>query len=88
MGQAIIWTNAGILLIATLGTNVSEILSKIHTFSFKKMHYKTSSAKRRPFCFVPNVLRPFWEVIFRRGTIAFEVTEKFIYFQEYLESLS
>ena len=31
---AIIWTNAGILLIGTLGTNFSEILCKIHTFSF------------------------------------------------------
>ena len=36
--QAIIWTNVGILLIRTLGTNFSEILSAIHTFSFKKMH--------------------------------------------------
>ena len=43
--QAIIWTNAGILLIRTLGTNFSEILSEIHTFSFKKMHLKISSAK-------------------------------------------
>ena len=43
--QAIIWTNAGILLIGPLGTNFSGILSEIHTFSFKKMHFKTSSAK-------------------------------------------
>ena len=34
--QAIIWTNAGILFIRTLGTNFSEILIEIHTFSFKK----------------------------------------------------
>ena len=45
-----IWTNAGILLIRPLGTNFSEILIKIHTFSFKKMHLKMSSAKWRPFC--------------------------------------
>ena len=38
--QAIIWTNAGILLIQTLGTNFSEILIEINTFSFKKMHLK------------------------------------------------
>ena len=38
--QAIIWTNAGILLIRTPGTNFSEISSEIHTFSFKKMHSK------------------------------------------------
>ena len=36
--QAIIWTNAGILLIWPLGTNFDEILIEIHTFSFKKMH--------------------------------------------------
>ena len=31
--QAIIWTNAGILLIRPLGTNFSEILIGIRTFS-------------------------------------------------------
>ena len=43
--QAIIWTNAGILLIRTLGTNFSEILGEMHSFSFSKMHLKMSSAK-------------------------------------------
>ena len=43
--QAIIWTNAGVLLIRTLGTNFSEILGEIHSFSFSKMHLKMSSAK-------------------------------------------
>ena len=38
--QAIIWTNAGISLIWPLGTNFSEILIGIHTFTFKKMHLK------------------------------------------------
>ena len=47
--QAIIWTNAGILLIGPWGTNFSEILIDIHTFSFKKIHLKMSSAKWRPF---------------------------------------
>ena len=54
--QAIIWTNAGILFIRTLGTNLSEILSEIHAFSFKKMHLKMASAKWRPFCHGLNVL--------------------------------
>ena len=54
--QAIIWTNAGILLIRTLGINFSEILSEIHTFSFKKMYLEMSSGKRRPFCLGLNVL--------------------------------
>ena len=47
--QAIIWTNAGILLIRTLGTNFSEILGEIYSFSFKKMHLKMSSAGGRLF---------------------------------------
>ena len=54
--QAIIWTNAGILLIGPLGTNFSEILIEIHTFSLKKMRLKMSSAKWRPFCLGLNVL--------------------------------
>ena len=53
---AIIWTNAGILLIGPLGTNFSEILIEIYTFSFKKMRLKGSSAKWRPFCLGLNVL--------------------------------
>ena len=56
--QAIIWTNDGILLIRTLGTNFSEILSEIHSFSFKKMHLKMSSAKWRLFCLGLNELIP------------------------------
>ena len=47
--QAIVWTNAEILLIRTLGTNFSEILGEIHSFSFNKMHLKMSSAKGRLF---------------------------------------
>ena len=38
--QAIISSNAGILLIGPLGTNFSEILIKINTFSFKKCIWK------------------------------------------------
>ena len=54
--QAIIWTNAGILLIQTLGTNFREILSEIRALSFKKMELKMSSAKWRRFCLGLNVL--------------------------------
>ena len=55
--QAIIWTNAGILLIGPLGTNISEISIEIDTFSFKKIHLKMSSGKWRPFCLGLNVLK-------------------------------
>ena len=54
--QAIIWTNAGILLIGPLRTNFSEISIKIHTILFKKKHLKMSAAKWRPFCLFLNVL--------------------------------
>ena len=54
--QAIIWTNAGILLIGPSGTNFSEISIKIHIFSFKKMQLKMSSGKWQPFCLGLNVL--------------------------------
>ena len=55
--QAIIWNNAGILLIRPSGTNFSEISIEIDVFSFKKMHLKMSSAKCRPFCLGLNVLK-------------------------------
>ena len=46
--QAIIWTNARMLLIGPLGANFSEISIGTQTFSFKKRHLKMSSAKWRP----------------------------------------
>ena len=51
--QAIIWTNAGmlIMLIGTLGTHFSEILSEIHTFYWRKC-----IRKWRAFCLGLNVL--------------------------------
>ena len=54
--QAIIWNNAGLLLIERLGTNFSEISIGIQTFSFKKMLLNMSSGKCRPFCLGLNVL--------------------------------
>ena len=41
--QAIIYTNAGLLLIGHLATNFSEILIKIRNFSFAKTHLKIPS---------------------------------------------
>ena len=55
--QAIIWTNAGILLIGPLGTNFSEISIDIQIFSFNKIHFKMSSGKWRPSYLGLNVLR-------------------------------
>ena len=54
--QAIIWTNTGLLVIIPLGTNFSENLIAILTFSFRKMRLKMSSAIWRTFCLGLNVL--------------------------------
>ena len=62
--QAIIWTNAGMLLIRTLGTNFSEILSEIRAFSFKKMHLKMSSGNWRSFSLGLNVLKCYRYVVY------------------------
>ena len=66
--QAIIWINAGILLIGPWGTNYSEILIGIQTFSFKKMNLKMASAKWRPFCLSLNVLTKYYYSV-PNGTI-------------------
>ena len=52
----IIWTNAGISLIWPLVTSFSEILIRIHTFSFKKTRLKMSSGNWQPFCLGLKVL--------------------------------
>ena len=44
-GLAPTWTNAGILLIGTLGTNFRENWGEIQTFSFEKMYLNMSSGK-------------------------------------------
>ena len=49
-GQAIVWTNAEILLIPAPGTKFIEILMEIHTLSFKKMHLKIAPILFRPQC--------------------------------------
>ena len=53
--QAIIWTSAGILLIEPSGT--IEILTKIYTFSFRKVHLKMPSGKWQPFVLYLSALK-------------------------------
>ena len=45
-----------VLLMWISGTNVNEILNEIHTFLFKEMHLKMSSAKWQKLCLGLNVL--------------------------------
>ena len=61
--QAILWTNAEILLILPLETNFSEIFIEIHTFSYSKMHLKMLSAKSRPLHLGPSVLKVYESAI-------------------------
>ena len=56
--QAIIWTNADLLSIKPLGTNLNEIWLKTQQFSLAKMHLKMSSAKCQPFYPSLTVLGP------------------------------
>ena len=55
--EAIIWTNAGMLLIGRLGTSFGEILIEIHIVSFMKMHVKIPSGRWRPYCHGISVLQ-------------------------------
>ena len=43
--QAIIWNNAGILLIGSLGTDFSRVFIKIETFSLTNFYLKVFSVK-------------------------------------------
>ena len=61
--QAIIWTNAGLLLSRPWETNFSEIWVKIWQFSYKKIWLKMWSAKWRPFCLSPDVFAWIFVVI-------------------------
>ena len=72
--QDSVLTNAGILLNCTLQTNVMEILSKIHSFSFKKIHFKMSSAKWQWFCVAFNVLTTTWSEAASGYTTQWQVT--------------
>ena len=54
---AIIWTNAGILLIAPLGTNFNEIIIEIKIFSFTNLHLKVPSAKVAAILFRPQCVK-------------------------------
>ena len=54
--QAVIGTNAGILLVGLLGTNVIEILIEIQAFPLKQMRLKRLSTKYGSFRLGLNVL--------------------------------
>ena len=75
--QAIIRTNAEILLIGPLGTNLSEILIEIHTFSYKKIHLKMSYGKWPPFCLGLNVLICFFTV-WRKDDVSVSILSSYL----------
>ena len=78
--QAIIWTNAGILLIGTLGTNFRETLIDIYTFSFRKCIWKyclwNGAILSRPQCvntqktpYIALRRRVYWVCLFIVGVL-------------------
>ena len=86
--QAIIWTNARIWLIRTLGTNFSEILGEIHSFSFKKMHLKMSSAKGRLFSLGLNVLSSIRRLFSSKSTKLFRFYRMKPWWRHQMETFS
>ena len=64
--QALIWTNAELLLNGPIGTNFREFWIKFLTFSFKKMRLKVSSSCRPldvAIVLLPTVYRKLWSWI-------------------------
>ena len=55
--QAFTWSNDGIVLIRTSGTNVGDIINEMKAFMFNKIHLNMWSAKWRPFCLGLHILR-------------------------------
>ena len=55
--QAIIWHNAGILLIGPLGTKFNEIFNRNSNILIEGKHLKMSSAKWQAFCLGLYVLK-------------------------------
>ena len=82
--QAVIWTNAAILLIGPLGTNFGEILIALEAFSFNKMHLKISSAKWRSFCLGFKVLIVS-KILTTDSKVRSPVTTVLFYFQSCLK---
>ena len=56
--QAIIWTSAGKLSLWPLGTNFSEMLIKIYTFSFKKMFCENAVSEITVILSLPLCVKP------------------------------
>ena len=71
--QAIIWTNAGILLIGTLRTNFNESLIEYPSFSFKKMHMKNAVWKMAAILPRPQCVKAEWNDYFSREVVAMTV---------------
>ena len=71
--QAIIWTNAGILLIRPQRIIFSEILIYIQTFSLNKMESKMSFAKGTMFSRLSMIINFFW-FFFRRRNVNLHCT--------------
>ena len=77
-GQAIIWTNAGILLISTLGTDFSEISIEIDLFSFQRNAFDKVICKMSLIVsqlqYVKNLSSSGWNLTKRRDESDYDIT--------------
>ena len=81
--QAISWIRTGLLLIGLLGTNFSEILIRILSFSFKKMHLKMSSAKVAAILSRGSELRHWtWLPAYRCSSSHSQMTDIFVLYEK------
>ena len=74
--QAIIWTNAVILLIWAFGTNFGKILIEIHEFSFKNMHFVSHLVLNLLYLFAHNFQSCFTDTLAWHCPSASEVNLK------------
>ena len=80
--QVNIWTNAGLLLVGNLRTNLKEILIKLQWFSLKKINLDVSTAKWRPFCHGLSMLsyrihiKPRWTLCSENEKITWHVSDQ------------
>ena len=81
--QAIIWTNAGILLFEPRGIRLSELLIEIKTFLFTETHLKLWSAKWRLYGLRPIDRKPTlfkWKLWVRKPAFVNMITRFKIHF--------
>ena len=71
--QAIIWTNAGILLIGTLGTNNSEISNQMSFLFIREIAYENVIWKMAAILFRPQCVKA-WVLSYKEDRVRWAIT--------------